>query len=347
MPLTEQGRAARDVYVSIIDQELDAADLIEKQVARLDVTAGRLRKLARKVYRMRLAGEIGKRDARVLFVRGYVAALIAEYAHDIKRIKALVDGYLETQVEAVRRLDVPLSKLKPITDIEIKERATERAAERAGIELSVQNVGTSGACVDILGATSLATINGRLKGPGRGKLPDLSGIKDKSPEALERTLSRFGLEPDLKEFERRAVNVYRQQLEAAIEEKGFPDKDTWTAIDKQLERAAVQTLRQQVKTTVQSYRHERLKTVSKWFIWIAVGHGSCPSCIRRHGKRKTMRQWEAAGIPGSAVLICQRECRCSLQPDLIGEEELDVISEVVDEALEGLNTVTVQAPNGR
>jgi len=343
--MSDQGKAARAVYDAIIDQELDAARLLEEQVGRLDVSQGRIRKLARTIYRMRLNGELGKREARNLFIEGFTLALLLEYAHDVPEVKRIVDASLETQVKAVRALDVPVRRLSPIRNVDIKARATAREAEAAGVDLTEHTC--DGDCEEhpvSAGDTLELAVTGRLRGPGRGRLPDFKSLTRKTPEQLVATLKRFGLEPDIKEFERRARRAYEQQLEAAIEDRGFPDADTWAAIDSQLDRAAVSVLRQQTKRAVHEYRIERLRDVADRFVWIAVGTGSCPSCESRHGKSKTMRQWEAAGLPGSSVLICQKECRCSLQPDFIGEEDADVIAEVVDEALAGLRQVAALRP---
>ena len=38
---------------------------------------------------------------------------------------------------------------------------------------------------------------------------------------------------------------------------------------------------------------------------------SCPNCIRRHGRMRTLRQWRSEGLPSSSV--CQRgQCACRL-----------------------------------
>lgn len=156
-----------------------------------------------------------------------------------------------------------------------------------------------------------------LKPPGPGRVPRLDRMVDKSPAQMVRTLERFGLEPDVREFERRARRAYEARLEAAIEEKGEPDADTWRAIDDDLQRSMVQTLRQQTKDAIREYRKDQLSGIATRFVWIAVmDDGSCASCEKRHGKSRTMAEWDALGAPGSAVLICRRECRCSLQPDL-------------------------------
>lgn len=175
---------------------------------------------------------------------------------------------------------------------------------------------------------------------GKGRLPSLENLKDKSPKQIVKTLERFGLEPDIRELTRTANRVFDQQLAGVLRSKGIPDRTTWNAIDSQVERALVGALRQQTKQAIHSYRKEQLRGVAKRFVWIAVGKGSCESCEKRHGQSRTMREWELAGEPGSAVLLCKQECRCSLQPDLLADEESDLIGEVVDVAIEDLRTVS-------
>jgi hypothetical protein len=180
----------------------------------------------------------------------------------------------------------------------------------------------------------------KLKGPGPGRIPDLDKLVDKSPAQIIRTLERFGLEPDVREMTRVANRVFDQQLAAVLGEKGIPDRDTWNAIDAQIERALTSSLRTQTKRAIHQYRKEQLRGVAKKFVWIAVGKGSCSSCETRHGQSRTMREWELAGEPGSAVLLCKQECRCSLQPDLLADEESDLIEEAVNIAIEDLRKVS-------
>jgi hypothetical protein len=291
----------RAVLNAIMDQEIATAEHIEAVTARLEgSTLKRLRLLARRVYALRQADKVGRRDARLLFVRGFVALLLAEYAHDIPKLKAMTDEHLETQFEAVKNLKVRLSTLPAIRGEDLKARKATRLAE-------------TGNTIDLAA---------KLKGPGPGRLPDLKNLGKKTPDQLVATLERFGLEPDVKAFEKRANRVYRDRLEAVIEEKGAPDKHTWAAIDADLERATVQTLRVQTKQAIHEYRKRRLLGVAKYFVWIAVNSGkeSCPSCDNRHGQRNTMPAWEILGMPGSSILVCRSECRCSLQPDFVSDE---------------------------
>ena len=84
----------------------------------------------------------------------------------------------------------------------------------------------------------------KLKSPGRGRLPEFKNLRKKTPEELIKTLDRFGLKPNVKEFSRRARRVYESQLEKLIDSKGRPDRETWRAINEQIEKAAIDVLGQ-------------------------------------------------------------------------------------------------------
>ena len=175
-----------------------------------------------------------------------------------------------------------------------------------------------------------------LKGPGPGRLPELKGLKDKAPAEILRTLERLHLEPDMAEIGRRARRVFEQQIGPIMQMGAVPDRAAWEAIDKQVERALTDVLRQQTKQAIHNYRADQLKDVAEKFVWIAVGDGSCPSCEERHGKSRTLREWDREGGPGSPVLICKSECRCSLQPDFMDEDTADIVERAVDAGLAGL-----------
>jgi len=42
------------------------------------------------------------------------------------------------------------------------------------------------------------------------------------------------------------------------------------------------------------------------------GANHCEDCEKRNGKRKTFKQWEAEGLPGSGVTKCGYNCLCDL-----------------------------------
>lgn len=63
----------------------------------------------------------------------------------------------------------------------------------------------------------------------------------------------------------------------------------------------------------------------KTYRWVAVGDGNvCPQCVDRHGKEKTMEEWERIGLPATGTTYCKENCRCVLVPAKI--IKLDPIS---------------------
>lgn len=152
----------------------------------------------------------------------------------------------------------------------------------------------------------------KLLGPGRLPLP--KNLLEKPPADLVRTLARFGIRPDIEAISENADRAYTR-LSKAVNEGVAPDEAMWQSLAEQHEREMTQALRQLTKQAIRDYRVEQLAGVSSNFMWLTVGGDKvCPSCEKRHGKIKTMKQWQAIGLPGSGALICQDECRCHLIP---------------------------------
>lgn len=124
--MAKRADAARELIESIMDNEIDMMELIEKQSQRLDVTRGLLQKLARKIFELRRTDKLTSEDARRMFMEGFVASMLLEYAHDVGNIRDTVDKHLDKQIEATREMDAPLSALKPILKDDIKKRIAEK-----------------------------------------------------------------------------------------------------------------------------------------------------------------------------------------------------------------------------
>lgn len=48
--------------------------------------------------------------------------------------------------------------------------------------------------------------------------------------------------------------------------------------------------------------------------WNAVLSSSCPDCVNRHGRIKTLAEWTRLGLPGQGATVCRHFCRCTLLP---------------------------------
>lgn len=151
------------------------------------------------------------------------------------------------------------------------------------------------------------------KGPGRGRLPDVDKLINKTPEQLVKTLNRFGINPDLDGIASRGKRAFAS-IERMLDEGIMPDEAMWERLASQHVREMTQNLRKMVKSSIRNYRQDKLGKKGK-FIWITSGGANvCPSCEPRHGKIKTMAQWQALGLPGSQALVCNDECQCQLLP---------------------------------
>lgn len=147
---------------------------------------------------------------------------------------------------------------------------------------------------------------------GRGRLPELQNLLEKTPDELIETLQRFGIDPDIKAIDRRANRAF-QRLDHIVDEGVEPDEATWASIEAQHVKEMQATLRQMAKSAVRLYQQDKFKPEQK-LAWITRMANVCPSCEPRHGVVKTLRQWQSAGLPGSGALICSVECRCVLVP---------------------------------
>lgn len=157
----------------------------------------------------------------------------------------------------------------------------------------------------------------KIFSPGRGRLPELKNLVEKSPDEILRTLQRFDLHPDMKEVERAANRAF-SRVDKLLEQGLTPDAETLDQVRGIVKREVTGVLRKQTKTAIRQYKHAKLTEMGfTKLAWIAVVLGSCPSCIKRHGKVKTLAQWRAVGLPGSAVLYCEDDCRCHLVPSIV------------------------------
>lgn len=150
---------------------------------------------------------------------------------------------------------------------------------------------------------------------GRGALPNVENLKKLSPERLAGVLKRFNIEPDLKAIEKRANKAW-EMLGDVLESGAQPDEALWTKIESRVETEMKQTLVQQVKAAIRLRQMARSQsTGATKFIWVTCQDSLvCDSCDPRHGKVKTMSQWEKQGLPGSGALVCSKSCRCELVP---------------------------------
>lgn len=151
---------------------------------------------------------------------------------------------------------------------------------------------------------------------GRGALPKLANLVKLEPDALIRTLGRFGITPDMAAIERAANRAF-DPIERLIARGQVPDDEAWANIETDLNRRVKNSLRDMTRSAIRLYRQNRSREAGGLQVWIAALRNTCESCLKRHGQVKTFDQWEAEGLPGDPVLVCcsfEPRCQCTLGP---------------------------------
>jgi hypothetical protein len=139
---------------------------------------------------------------------------------------------------------------------------------------------------------------------------------DKTPAELTATLARFGIEPDMAAIERAANRAF-DPIERLISRGQVPDDAAWANIETDLNRRVKNSLRDMTRSAIRLYRLKRSELEGGDQIWIAALRNTCDSCLSRHGKVRTFKQWERLGLPGDPVLVCcsfEPRCQCTLGP---------------------------------
>lgn len=152
------------------------------------------------------------------------------------------------------------------------------------------------------------------------RLPRLSDlgpedVKGLSIDQLLTLLERSGIGVDEAGIRAEAEAVF-SRIGIALE-NGAEDLDpaTWEAVEGRAERAFDGAVRKQVKRTIRDTRIEALReAVDAPLLWVATMVNTCESCLARHGQFMLIEEWEAEGLPGSPVLLCDGNCNCTLMP---------------------------------
>lgn len=186
----------------------------------------------------------------------------------------------------------------PIRKQDLEARAASRAAER---------LDGDGALSFYVDADPPRLIIG-------GRVPPLERLSRMTDAELNLLAKRFGVDED----RARMLSVEVRRASMRLVGADNPDDELADQVLQRAEQAVRRTLRTRAKDLVRRYELARLATTDEMPMrWIAVlgGSSSCPSCKRRHDHVQTFRVWSGEGMPGSANLICEDECRCLLQPD--------------------------------
>lgn len=190
--------------------------------------------------------------------------------------------------------------------------------------------------------------------------PDLAsltreGILSLSVDEALSVMERAGVRIDQQALFDAADAVYARAGYALRDGAEAIDEALVASLEKQVDRALTDVARRQLKSAVRDVRlaalegadptiglrdKERLaeqaaaRASPPLYVWIATMVNTCESCLRRHGDVRTMIDWQAQGLPGSAVLVCNGNCNCSLLPysGVAGEDVYVDILGALDDA---------------
>ena len=171
-------------------------------------------------------------------------------------------------------------------------------------------------------------------------------IQAMTPLEVEQMLAQLGVTVDQQAMFDAADQMFARAghaIRAGVEDL---DPATWQMVDGQVERLYNDLLRKQLKSVVRDVRMDALSTAAAaagqepTFIWIATLSGTCESCLDRHGEVKALVEWEADGLPGAPVLLCNGNCNCQLLPYAKEAVEEEVYLDLLGGLDEDLATVT-------
>ncbi len=133
MARTPEEKAVVD---SIIDEGIDAQDLIDAAVKRAPDITKRMMIVAKNVTTMRAKGKLTADRAKALLREAYVLLMKTAHAEQLPSIVKHADAHAEKQIAAVKKFGKPLKQVQAIRDLDAKERANERAGVGKKVDAS-------------------------------------------------------------------------------------------------------------------------------------------------------------------------------------------------------------------
>ena len=150
-------------------------------------------------------------------------------------------------------------------------------------------------------------------------LKGLSALPPEARELLENTMGKMIFDADI--FANRINKVVRTQGASGIaftatEGALATDMITGGRLFGELKNSVKESLVEGINQTGQAGSFQAYDPdENTLFMWVTVaGHKICADCLPRGGKQKTLKEWEAVGMPGSGWSVCRGFCYCILDP---------------------------------
>lgn len=152
------------------------------------------------------------------------------------------------------------------------------------------------------------------------ELPDLEDLVDMEPRRLAALMRRLGVQLEEKGLTEAVVRATRRVLGT-----GIPDDALLESVAKAAKGSLRQSLMVATKNAIRAIELAKHKASRRdQMIWVSVlDNRTCDSCEERHGETMSLAEWEREGMPGSAALLCDGNCRCELQPAEHFAEEVE------------------------
>lgn len=115
---------------SIVDEQLDIAELAGSAYDKGKTAGARVEMLARDIMRLRASGKLTAERAKELLREGMLVLVLASYADLVGEMQSMTDAAMAKQNEALAALDGPITSVPFVRDADIASRTQERAQEK-------------------------------------------------------------------------------------------------------------------------------------------------------------------------------------------------------------------------
>ena len=148
-------------------------------------------------------------------------------------------------------------------------------------------------------------------------LKGLSALPPEAREILDQAMGKMLFDADV--FSSRVRKAVQTQTAAGISMEAIKaglltDMNTGGAVFGEIRNAIKGSLVEGINQSGRAGQFQALDPdENTLFTWVTVaGHKICQDCAPRGGLRKTLKEWESEGLPGTGWSVCKGHCYCIL-----------------------------------
>tara|TARA_Y100000401_G_scaffold98144_1_gene85808 strand:+ start:4074 stop:5270 length:1197 start_codon:yes stop_codon:yes gene_type:complete len=150
-------------------------------------------------------------------------------------------------------------------------------------------------------------------------LKGLSALPPEAREILDQAMGKMIFDAEV--FDSRVRKAVQTQTAAGISREAIKaglltDMNTGGAVFGEIRNSIKGSLVEGINQSGRAGQFQALDPdASTLFTWVTVaGHKICQDCAPRGGLRKTLKEWESEGLPGTGWSVCKGHCHCILDP---------------------------------